>query len=139
MFRKVVACTALLATSLNVAALDISCPEKITTSQELLKQASGWQQFVRPVKEGKTRQWSYVSGISLYTGDPKDIAQLKPDDEMAKDQSWSFSAPSSPERPLYMACVYFETRIQFVKALPLNVKKCTSIGEGVLRCEEFKP
>ena len=66
--------------------------------------------LVRPDGDAKPRRWSRVSRIDLYDGDPKDIAQLKPDDEDAKEDSWSFNAPSPPERPLYMACVFFDTR-----------------------------
>ena len=132
-------CGALYAASLTATALEITCPEKITTSQKLIERAPGWKEFVRPDGDAKPRRWSHVSRIDLYDGDPKEIAQIKPDDEGAKEDSWRFSAPSPPLRPLYMACVYFDTRIQFIKELPLNVKKCTSSPEGVLRCEEFKP
>jgi hypothetical protein len=138
MFRPALLCCGLFAASLDAAAFDIACPGKIVTSQKLMERAPGWKEFVRPDGGAKPRRWSRVSRIDLYDGDPKEIAQLKPDDEDAKEDSWSFNAPSPPERPLYMACVYFDTRIQFIKALPLNVRKCTSSREGILRCEEFK-
>jgi len=146
MFRSVLVYSGLFVASFNVvlaptnvAAFEVACPNKIVTSQKIVGGAPGWKEFVRPDGNAKLPRWSYVSGINLYSGDPKNIAQLKPDDENAKEASWSFSTPSSPDRPLYMACIYFDTRIQFIKALPLNVRKCTSSRERVLRCEEFKP
>ena len=137
MFRAVL-CGAFIAVSANAVALEIKCPEKIVTSQKIIEAAPGWKEFVRPDgDDAKPHRWSYVEGISLYSGDPTDIAQLKPDDENAQEDSWTFGAPSSPERPLYMACVYSNTRMQFVRALPLTVKKCTAGRGRVLRCEEW--
>ena len=111
MLRKSVACAALFATSFDAAALDVSCPEKITTSQTLLKQESGWQQFIRPVEQGETRQWAYVSGISLYTGNPKELAQLKPDDETAKKSKVGASAHARRQNDRYTWHVFTSTLV----------------------------
>jgi len=140
MIRFALLCTGLLA-SLNIHALEIRCPEKIITTQTLAKQESSWQEFVRPISLSGVDEnnWSRLSRISLYDGDPKDIAELKPDDESAQKSAWSFTEPSLANRPIYVSCVYSSTRIEFIKALPLNIKKCTEIQTGVLRCEEFKP
>jgi hypothetical protein len=120
------------------SALDIVCPEKIVTSQVLVESIAGWEEFVRPGQEAKMGRWSRPSRIDLYYGDPKDIAQLAPDNEEDALASWTFSKSSTSERPIYMACVYSDTYVQFVKALPLNIKKCIA-NQGVLNCEEFKP
>jgi hypothetical protein len=64
---------------------------------------------------------------------------LMPDNEMARDPSWSFTKAPPGTPPLYMACNYFETRIQFVKVLPMNVRKCTAKRGGILQCDVFKP
>ncbi len=132
---------ALLAVSIRVSALEIVCPEKIETAQQLMKSNVGWDQFVRPIDEkGTEPRWSYVVGISVYSGHPREIAELKP--EFGKDSySWTFGFPATPELQIYMACIYLDTRLEFIKSLPLNVKKCTTNNEerGKLTCELFKP
>jgi hypothetical protein len=138
MIRFALLCAGLLA-SVNIFALEIRCPEKIVTTQTLVKQESGWQEFVRPTLSGANENnWSIPSRIALYDGNPKEIAELKPDDS-AKKSTWRFTEPSPANRPIYMSCVYSNTRIEFIKALPLNIKKCTETRAGVLRCEAFKP
>ncbi|MBH9553070.1 STY0301 family protein [Inhella gelatinilytica] len=139
MLRIAVTLGALQLAASTSHALDIVCPEKILTTQKLDGQAAGWKEFVRPNGKGSVDTYSYASGISIYYGDPEEIAELKPDSEMARNPSWSF-VKAPPGTPLiYMACHYHETRIQFVRALPANVKKCTSKPGGLLQCELFKP
>src|SRR5690349_4112635 len=105
MLRNAVAFTALMAVSAGATALEIACPETISTTQQLKKAASGWEGFVRPSEPGKAYDWSRVTRIDLYTGHPRGIAQLKPDDENAVEDSWTFSSPSTPNEPLYMSCI----------------------------------
>jgi hypothetical protein len=120
-------------------ALQLICPERIVTTQRLDKQEVGWQEFVRPNGDGGVDTYAYASGTSIYEDDPKKLFELKPDNETARDPSWSFvkAPPGTP--PLYMVCHYFETRILFIKALPPNLKKCTSRRGGILQCDVFKP
>lgn len=120
-------------------ALEVVCPERIETTQRLDKQQVGWKEFVRPNGDGSTDTYAYVSGISIYEDDPNKLFELKPDNEATREPSWSFikAPPGAP--PLHMACHYFETRIQFVRALPSNVKKCTAKRGGVLQCDVFNP
>lgn len=137
MLRSAIFFSAIFAISCSADALEISCPEKIVTTQKLVGRAKGWKEFVRPDGTLSRRNYSYVSGIGIYDGDPREIVELKPDDEMAKEETWSFNKPTSSKRPLYMACAYFETRVQFIRTLPPSVKKCTSKRGVVLQCEEF--
>jgi hypothetical protein len=120
-------------------AVEFVCPKKILTTQRLDKSELGWTEFVRPDGDGKINTYSYVSGISIYWDDPKKIMELVPDNESAIDPSWSFKKAPPGTPPLYMACNYFQTRIGFVKALPINVKKCTAKRGGILQCDVFKP
>jgi len=138
MLRSMIFFSAFFAVWNSASALDIACPEKIVTTQKLIGPAAGWKEFVRTDGEQKQRNYSYVSGIAIYDGDPREIVELKPDSEMANEASWSFIKPTTAGRPLYMACSYFDTRIQFIKTLPASVKKCTSKRGGILHCDEFK-
>lgn len=122
-------------------ALEIACPQKILTTQTLETQEAGWREFVRPDKldeNGNVNAYSHVSRISVYSDNPKKLVELKPDNELARDPTWSFLKASPDAPPLYMACNYFDTRIQFVRELPANVKKCVQKRGGVLQCEIFK-
>lgn len=130
---------AILSLSAPSEALEITCPKKILTTQRLDKPEAGWQEFVRPNGDGKIDTYSYASGISIYLDDPKKIMELKPDNERTRYPSWSFTEAPPGTPPLYMACSYFETRIGFVKVLPINVKKCTAKRGGILQCDVFKP
>jgi hypothetical protein len=138
MTRLAVALLVALSFAPPSGALEIICPERIVTTQSLDKQEVGWQDFVRPNGAEGADKHAYASGISMYSDHPKKLVELKPDNEMAKNPSWSFTKATPEAQPLYIACHYFETRIQFVKALPKNVKKCTSKRGGILQCDVFK-
>ena len=83
MLYRTLGCLALWMVSHVAAAVDIACPNPVVTTQALVKQEPGWTEFVRPTESPELARSSYVSGISLYVGNPMDIAQLKPDDEEA--------------------------------------------------------
>lgn len=136
--KKIVFYLALSLASSNIFALEIKCPKEITTHQSLVEPVADWQEFVRPSFSDQNSKLSHFYRIDLYAGDPKEIAQLKPDDENAINHTWSFSEPAPAKIPIYMSCVYHDTRIEVIKALPLNVKECTVFADGVLRCKQFK-
>lgn len=117
-------------TPLSVRALDVACPAKIVTAERLAVREVGWTGFVDSDKsQGR------VIGLSIYSGHPSDMAELKPDDEMAKEQRWTFGRASSDSQPIYMVCHYDATRVKFIKALPKAIGKCSIKRLGLLRCE----
>lgn len=135
--KKIVAYLILSIASSSAFAVEIKCPREIFTSQSLAEPIAGWEEFVRPSGVDPAPKSSYIERIDIYDGDPKEIVQLKPDDENATNQTWSFSEPAPAGRPIYMSCVYLGTRIQVIKALPLNFKECTVFAGGILRCKQF--
>ncbi|MFG6430086.1 STY0301 family protein [Roseateles sp. LYH14W] len=118
---------------LSAAAFDVACPEKILTTQKLAGRENGWAGF----DPGPSH--AYVSGISIYDGHPNDMVRLKPDDEMAKEQIWSFLKAPPNAKPLYVMCDYHLTRVGFIRSLPKGIKKCTVKKTGLLRCEVHEP
>ena len=126
----------LLAISRPVSALEFACPDTIMTSEQLDAEISGWSQFLRPGTGEKQHRSSPIAGIDLYDGDPNEIVQLVPDNQ--KD-TWTFTASANADRPLFMACVYLGTKVQLIKPLPMNIRKCTIRKKGVLNCELFNP
>jgi len=135
--RTLLVVSALVFMAAPCQAIEIVCPARIFTTQILDKPEAGWQEFVRPDGEGGIAKYSYASGISIYSGAPVDIVELKPGSEVAGYPSWHFLKTSPEAPPIYMACQYFDTRIQFVKMLPPNLKRCTAKRGGSLQCELF--
>jgi hypothetical protein len=123
--------------ALPCLAFDTSCPESITTDQQLSQPASGWEPFARDPwgTAGKppvpTR--SGFSHIEIYDGAPKELADLVPDNER---DTWTFEKPGDRKRPLFMACVYDSTYVRLVRQLPPKVTQCTARKNGALHCEE---
>lgn len=113
---------------------DIACPERISTAQRLLGGKKGWAGFVDSEPEH-----AYISGVSIYYGHPRDMAMLKPDEEMVKEQYWTFGRSPEDSLPLYMACNYHTTLVRLIRTLPPSTKKCTNKRLGMLRCETFDP
>jgi hypothetical protein len=118
---------------LTANAVDFVCPERISTTQKLVGVQKGWVGF----SESEPGH-AYVSGVSVYYGHPREQGMLKPYNEMAKEQYWSFGRPPADAQALYMACNYHSTSVQLIQALPSNTKKCTNKRLGMLRCEVFE-
>lgn len=137
--RAVVLATAFSGSAL---AVEFRCPETITSYQQLADPAPGWTGFSRdyggtagnPAVE-RLKNHSAFSHIEVYDGEPKELADLMPDNGV---DTWSFEAPSPSDRPLYMACVYGDTFVRLVKRLPADVVKCRAAKDGVLRCDQAK-
>lgn len=92
---------------------EIHCPQQFKIEQKLLTQPTHWQsQFAEPTY--------YVTGLTFYSGHPKDQASLKPDTIDQKQAVWTFSAADQ----IYIACEYHQTTIQFIQALPPKTTKC---------------
>ena len=69
--------------------------------------------------------------VSFFDGDPKDRADLAPDDAGPNPtklrQSWELMR--SAGRPITMVCRYRDTDKTFVDVVPLSIKGCTLTGE----------
>lgn len=68
--------------------------------------------------------------VSFYEGDPKDQADLAPDEgpnARKLEQRWELTR--APGQPITMVCRYHGTDKTTTSVLPANVKSCTLSGE----------
>ncbi|MCX4025955.1 hypothetical protein H0A36_19160 [Endozoicomonas sp. SM1973] len=84
--------------------MEITCPQQISTNQSLVEPVAEWEEFIRPSGVDRNLKQSNIYRIDLYDGEPKEIAQLKPNDVNASNQTWIFSGPAPANRPVYMSC-----------------------------------
>jgi hypothetical protein len=121
--------------------VDFQCPDSITTQQAAVAPSPGWTVFARDPwgnagSPGTVKLKSGLSKIELYDGEPKEIADLKPDNEI---DTWTFGKPQPGDRPTFMACVYGDTHVRLVKELPKGIRKCRASKAGRLTCETYPP
>lgn len=125
-------------------AFEAQCPANIETTQQLVAPAQpGWTEFSRdpwgtagdPASE-RVRSKSGFSGIQVYDGPPKGLADLIPDNER---DTWTLGDPKGRIRPQFMACVYDGTYVRLVRQLPANVVKCHASEGGKLSCTTVGP
>ena len=125
--------------ALPAQAVQFQCPQAITTKQSATSTPQGWTAFARDPwgnagsPEAVTLK-SAFSKIELYDGEPKEIADLKPDNEI---DTWSFGKAQPGDRPIFMACVYGSTHVRLVRQLPKAIKQCRASKEGTLTCEVY--
>ena len=133
-----IAMASLFALSLPAAAFDTSCPESITTEQQLAAPQAGWQSFARdPWGTAGTPPVHTRSGFShieIYDGPPVELADLVPDNER---DTWTFGKNDAAKRPLFMACVYDGTTVRLTRQLPAGVSRCVAKKSGALHCDEI--
>jgi hypothetical protein len=120
-------------------AFEFQCPETIMTRQIASAPPGGWSPFVRDPwgnagNPDSVAVKSTFSKIELYDGEPKEIADLKPDNDV---DTWTFGKPQAGDRPTFMACVYGDTHARLVRELPKGIKKCRASKAGKLTCETY--
>lgn len=101
------------AASSALAAEPFTCPPTIETDQT----AGGLPQSFK---------FRYVS---FFDGDPKDLADLAPDegpDPKKLEQRWQFTR--TPGRPIIMICRYHGTTQTVRKEVPASIKECRLEG-----------
>lgn len=98
---------------------EFTCPEEIETTQKIAKTEIGWDVVADPQYN------AILEGISLYDGNPKELADLKPDNVETDDidLSWDFGATM---KNLWLRCNYAHTRLTVAKKLPDGYRKCTA-------------
>lgn len=98
------------------------CPATITVDEPM--QTAHGEMDLKIAVEHKFRY------VSFYEGDPKDQADLAPDDNGPNgkiEQRWELTR--TPGRPITMVCRYHGTDRTYVETVPASVKSCRLIGE----------
>ena len=106
--------------SSRLAAQTISCPDSITTRQELTSSPGGWS----PVVNNTPRT---LAGITFYDGPPAEEASLVYDQiKHAKGEDiaiWTFARQQ--DRRIWLVCSYAGTAVELSRVLPPEVTTCT--------------
>jgi hypothetical protein len=93
-----------------------ACPAKIEVQkQQILKVVPGWT--AAQVSEPRHDLWF----VTLYDGEPKEMASLVPDVEGKLKSGWTL-APQS--RAYWLECHYTQTTLVLSRALPAAAKLC---------------
>lgn len=106
-------------------ALDLACPDTITTRQSLANPVPSWETSLPEPLNGEPEGLSYLSTAFFTEGPPSHHVGLLPDIESAKVgkylDTWNFEDSSK----IWLACVYRGTYVSLAKRLPAGIKSCT--------------
>lgn len=106
------------------ASLQFDCPPQIESRQQLLSTHTGWQGMSRDLHGQPSERLSHrLDNLSLFDGDPAELAQLKPDNgDSSESHYWSLD--KSNTRPFYLVCHYQDSAIRLQQALPSGISYC---------------
>ncbi len=90
------------------------CPPAINVTQKLVDSFSDWHLFNPPTQH-------YLSHVEMYSGNPAELASLKPDFSNSDKTIWSFQQDSKN----YIVCEYNDTSIKLTQLLPPGITTCT--------------
>jgi hypothetical protein len=104
----------------SFAAETVSCPESITTRQELTSPANGWSPLLDDTPHN-------LAGITFYDGPPAEQASLAYDNiKHGKGEdvaTWAFG--KHEDRRIWLACKYAGTTVELSRSLPTQITRCT--------------
>jgi hypothetical protein len=104
-----------LLTTLSLWAADPDCPASIAVEETLKQAPEGWT-------EGRSDVPLRLSGITIFEGDPKELASLIGEQrKMSKTttvSTWRFT----PGAQYWISCTYSGTRIVLSRPIPLNYR-----------------
>src|SRR5579863_7566438 len=102
------------------AAETISCPNSVTTRQELTSSPSGWSPMLDDTPHN-------LAGITFYDGPPAEKASLAYDrfkhgkgEDIA---TWTFR--KQEDRRIWLVCSYAGTAVELSRSLPPQITTCT--------------
>lgn len=105
----------LMCFSIGIFASEEPCPKKIDTKQSIVKNVSGWNVFQDP------NNLHILRIVDFYTGNPKKMALLAPDNEDSlHDPVWTFAANDE----IWQVCRYTNTKISLTRKLGAGLKSC---------------
>lgn len=102
------------------------CPNTISTKQTLQGSQTGWESFT-----DRENTSTRLSGITLYSGHPKEMASLAPDNEGTSSDklTWRFDQEKESQG-IWLACQYEHTQIQLIKKLPATLTTCSALYQS---------
>lgn len=113
----------LMALALSTS-LQFDCPPQIESRQQLLTRPQGWQEMTRDLAGQPSQSLHHrLDNLSLFDGEPGELAQLKPDNGDSQETHF-WSLDGSQTRPLYLVCHYRDSAITLQQALPPGLRYC---------------
>ena len=112
----------LIAAQSASAALPLSCPEHITTTQTLTSQAEGWQTSNNTFSVTDQKLHGTVYGFS--DGPPEEMALLKPDSTLKNKGGLLSTWVLDKSEQVWLICGYDFTTIQLSRRLPAKLRTC---------------
>jgi hypothetical protein len=114
---RVLPLAALLAIPAFARAAEPSCPATLAVEETMKQSPEGWT-------EGRSNIPRRLSGITIFEGDPKELASLVGDQhktsKTALVSTWRFT----PGTQYWMSCSYSGTRIVLSRSIPRNYRTC---------------
>jgi hypothetical protein len=101
--------------TLPVLAAKYPCPKEIKTKQSLNGNKKNWETLLDPQSS------SILQSVDFYSGHPKKMAQLAPDNkDTDQDPFWTFV----PKDEIWQVCVYQDTKMRLIKKLGKTLQRC---------------
>lgn len=91
-----------------------NCPKEISKIEHIQTSENDWETI-------SDIPHNFLSGISFYSGHPKEGASLKPHVTNKNTSKWRFS----PKNTIYIVCQYNQTGIKLTQPLPKKTVQCT--------------
>lgn len=114
----VITITAFMAISVHAGVIEIQCPAKIDTTEKLTKLSADFESMV-------TDATHYWTGVTFFSGHPKENASLAPDDA----SGWSFSKDDT----IYIGCSYNQSSQMLFKKLPKHIRSCEVVYDKTVQ------
>jgi len=103
----------------KAGSLEILCPPEVATVQTSSAAPEGWDVFIDTVNAKH-----FLESISLYSGHPREMASLVPDNEGdSSDDSSVWTLFPENSRSYWVACKYHDTDIMLIKSFAIT-KSC---------------
>ncbi len=96
-------------------AADPNCPASIVVEETLRKGQEGWT-------EGRSDIPLRLSGITIFEGDPKELASLIGEERKTSKTTMVSTWRFTPGTQYWISCTYSGTRIVLSRPIPLNYR-----------------
>ncbi|MCL9682671.1 STY0301 family protein [Legionella maioricensis] len=91
-----------------------NCPKQINRIEHINTAHDNWETI-------SSIPNNFLSGVSFYSGHPKEGASLKPNSINKKVSKWTFSR----KQRIYIVCEYNQTGIKLTQPLAKKTSQCT--------------
>lgn len=91
-----------------------NCPKEIKSIEHINNSQNDWETI-------SSIPNNFLSGVSFYSGHPKEMGSLKPNFINKNNAKWTFSSKEA----IYIVCQYNQTGIKLTQPLSKKTTQCT--------------